>query len=87
MNDGGLLGMPNTLAESDPRTYGEGFVDGARYGRRSALDEVYSAVRSIWPKSRLVHKADDNRSSYDPLARETEVLAAIDALRKTPDAS
>jgi hypothetical protein len=54
------------------------------------LDEIVAAVRKAFDSgTRLKHKADDPTSSYDPLARETVVLAAMqigDAFDKTWDA-
>ena len=42
--------------------------------------DVIAAVRKVFDSgARLKHKADDPTSSYDPLARETVVLAALRA--------
>lgn len=49
--------------------------------RNVTLDYVRDRVKGLTSRKGLRHKADDPTSSYDPLLRETVVLAAIEVFR------
>ena len=66
------------LPPGDPALL-SGYKPAKRAATPAPLD-VIAAVRKVFDSgARLKHKADDPTSSYDPLARETVVLAALRA--------
>ena len=70
-----LYGFPKSYTESEAAAW----IAGVRAATPAPLD-VIAAVRKVFDSgARLKHKADDPTSSYDPLARETVVLAALRA--------